>query len=88
MDGNLSQQQFAPGSSVTKLGAMAMTKKFEGPSPLGGDSAPAPAEVRTCPDVPAAEPPIFRSPKNLLLVVEVLPNVFSLVTEEDEGAAS
>lgn len=46
MDGNLSQQQFAPGPSVTKLGAMAITKKFEGPSPLGGDSVPASSTAR------------------------------------------
>jgi len=46
MDGNLSQQQFAPGPSVTRLGAMSMTKKFEGPSPLGGDSAPAASKAQ------------------------------------------
>ena len=51
-------------------------------------ATPAPADVRTWPDVPAAEPPIFMSPQNLLLVLDELPQVFSLLTVAEDPVAA
>jgi hypothetical protein len=50
-------------------------------------AAPAPDDVSTCPDEPAFEPPIFMSPQNRLLVIELLPWVNSLLTLVEEVVA-